>query len=84
MSEKAENKLADDLLRIGEKRGADEILGMDIEGMSPTKIRKLLREKGIVFKAKGGSLGKAIDRVKKEQEFRNGGVVDLGDFKGQF
>lgn len=84
MSQKAENKLADDLLKIGEKRGADEILGMDTEGMSPTKIRKLLREKGIVFKAKGGSLGKAIDRVKKEREFRNGGAVDLGNFKGQF
>ena len=37
--------------------------------------------------AKGGkveSLNQAIDRVKKEQGFRNGGKVSLGNFKGSF
>ena len=81
---KAMDRLADDLLKSGEKRGADEILGMDTKGMSPAKIRKLLKEKGIVFKAKGGSLKEAIDRVEKKQEFRNGGQVSLGIFKGSF
>ena len=52
--------------------------------MSPAKIRKLLKEKGIVFKAKGASLKEAIDRVEKKQEFRNGGQVSLGNFKGSF
>ena len=81
---KAMDKLADDLLKSGEKRGVDEILGIDTEGMSPAKIRQLLKEKGIVFKAKGGSLKEAIDRVEKKQEFRNGGQVSLGNFKGSF
>ena len=81
---KAMDKLADDLLKSGEKRGVDEILGIDTEGMSPAKIRQLLKEKGIVFKAKGGSLNVAMGRVKKEQGFRNGGKVSLGKFKGSF
>ena len=71
---KAEDKLADDLLRAGEKRGADEILGIDTENMSPSKVRKLLKEKGIEGLAKGGSV----------KEFRNGGRVSLGNFKGSF
>jgi len=37
-----------------------------------------------VRKAKGGSLNAAIERVKKEQGFRNGGKVSLGNFKGSF
>jgi hypothetical protein len=70
---KAEDKLADDLLRAGEKRGADEILGIDIEGMSPSKIRKLLKEKGVKGLAEGGAV-----------EFRNGGKVNISNFKGGF
>tara|TARA_E500000318_G_scaffold101257_1_gene104607 strand:- start:460 stop:678 length:219 start_codon:yes stop_codon:yes gene_type:complete len=70
---KAEDKLADDLLRSGEKRSAAEILEIDIEGMSPGKIRKLLKEKGVKGLAKGGAV-----------EFRNGGKVSLGKFKGNF
>tara|TARA_R100000353_G_scaffold81111_2_gene61038 strand:+ start:70 stop:297 length:228 start_codon:yes stop_codon:yes gene_type:complete len=38
----------------------------------------------VVKKAKGGSLNEAIARVKKEQGFRNGGTVSLGNFKGSF
>ena len=74
---KAEDKLADDLLRAGEKRGADEILGIDTENMSPSKVRKLLKEKGIKGLAEGGS-------VKK---MNNGGAVMKGrgnKFKGVF
>lgn len=60
--EKALNKLADDLLRAGEKRGADEILGMDTENMSPAKVRRLLKKKGIKGLAEGGSVN--IDNFK--------------------
>jgi len=52
--DKASNKLADDLLRAGEKRGADEILGMDTENMSPSKVRRLLKNKGIKGLEEGG------------------------------
>ena len=52
--DKASNKLADDLLRAGEKRGADEILGMDTENMSPSKVRRLLKNKGIKGLQEGG------------------------------
>ena len=52
--DKASNKLADDLLRAGEKRGADEILGMDTENMSPAKVRRLLKNKGIKGLEEGG------------------------------
>tara|TARA_R100001015_G_C4633524_1_gene198601 strand:- start:679 stop:1383 length:705 start_codon:yes stop_codon:yes gene_type:complete len=65
------DKLADDLLKSGEKRGVDEILGIDTGGMSPAKIRRLLKEKGIVFKQKGGKVGtmqKSLD-LKKETGF---------------
>ena len=42
------DKLADDLLKAGEKRGVDEILGVDTEPMSVRQIRKLLVKKGIL------------------------------------
>ena len=38
--------------------------------------------KTVAAKAKGESLNAAIERVKKEQGFRNGGKVSLGNFKG--
>jgi hypothetical protein len=42
------DKLADDLAKAGEKRGVDEILGVDTEPMSVRQIRKLLVNKGIL------------------------------------
>jgi|TARA_R100001224_G_C3957093_1_gene127809 hypothetical protein len=42
------DKLADDLAKAGEKRGVDEILGVDTEPMSVKQIRKLLVKKGIL------------------------------------
>ena len=71
----AQEKLADDIAKTGEKRGVDEILGMDTEAMSVKQIRKLLVNKGVLPKAKGG---------KVTSEFRNGGQVDISNFKGQF
>jgi|TARA_R100000149_G_scaffold65036_1_gene38319 hypothetical protein len=52
-SEKME-KIADELLKAGEKRGADEILGVNTERLSPSKLRSMLRKKGVLKKAKGG------------------------------
>ena len=71
----AQEKLADDIAKTGEKRGVDEILGMDTEAMSVKQIRKLLVNKGVLPKAKGG---------KVTSEFRNGGRVNISNFKGQF
>ena len=34
--------LANDLLKAGEKRGADEITGMDTDNMTPEKLREIL------------------------------------------
>ena len=49
------------------------------------KIAELKKDqKKVVKNAKGGSLNDAIARVKKEQGFRNGGKVSLGNFKGNF
>jgi len=45
------DKLADDLAKAGEKRGVDEILGVDTEPMSVRQIRKLLVKKGILPRA---------------------------------
>lgn len=45
------DKLADDLAKAGEKRGVDEILGVDTEPMSIKQIRKLLVKKGILPRA---------------------------------
>jgi hypothetical protein len=42
------DKLADDLAKAGEKRGVDEILGVDTEPMSVRQIRKLLVKKGVL------------------------------------
>jgi|TARA_R100000988_G_C3927498_1_gene129799 hypothetical protein len=42
------DKLADDLAKAGEKRGVDEILGVDTEPMSVKQIRKLLVKKGVL------------------------------------
>jgi|TARA_R110002020_G_scaffold427598_1_gene637005 hypothetical protein len=42
------DKLADDLAKAGEKRGVDEILGVDTEPMSIKQIRKLLVKKGVL------------------------------------
>ena len=42
------DKLADDLAKAGEKRGVDEILGVDTEPMSIRQIRKLLVKKGVL------------------------------------
>ena len=69
------DKLADDLAKAGEKRGVDEILGMDTEAMSVKQIRKLLVKKGVLSKAKGGMV---------TSEYRGGGAVNLGNYKGQF
>ncbi len=44
----AQEKLADDIAKTGEKRGADEILGIDTDAMSVKQIRKLLVKKGIL------------------------------------
>ena len=44
----AQEKLADDILKTGEKRGADEILGINTDAMSVKQIRKLLVNKGIL------------------------------------
>ena len=60
----AQEKLADDIAKTGEKRGADEILGIDTDAMSVKQIRKMLVNKGIlprkmnmggVIKGRGGS-----------------------------
>ena len=48
------DQLADDLLKAGEKRGVDEILGSYANKMSPSKIRSMLRKKGVLKKAEGG------------------------------
>ena len=48
------------------------------------KIAELKKDQKVVKNAKGGSLNDAIARVKKEQGFRNGGKVSLGNFKGNF
>ena len=51
------DQLVDDLLRAGEKRGVDEILGSRADKMSPSKIRSMLRKKGVFLKkAKGGRI----------------------------
>ncbi len=42
------DKLADDLAKAGEKRGVDEILGVNTEPMSIRQIRKLLVKKGVL------------------------------------
>jgi len=42
------DKLASDLAKAGEKRGVDEILGVDTEPMSIKQIRKLLVKKGVL------------------------------------
>ena len=42
------DKHADDLAKAGEKRGVDEILGVDTEPMSVRQIRKLLVKKGVL------------------------------------
>jgi hypothetical protein len=44
----AQEKLADDIAKTGEKRGADEILGMNTDAMSVKQIRKLLVTKGVL------------------------------------
>ena len=44
----AQEKLADDIAKTGEKRGADEILGIDTDAMSVKQIRKMLVNKGIL------------------------------------
>ena len=44
----AQEKLADDILKTGEKRGADEILGINTDAMSVKQIRKLRVNKGIL------------------------------------
>jgi hypothetical protein len=44
----AQEKLADDILKTGEKRGADEILGINTDAMSVKQIRKMLVNKGIL------------------------------------
>ena len=72
---KAQEKLENEILKTGEKRGVDEILGMDTEAMSVKQIRKLLVKKGVLSKAMGG---------KVTSEFRMGGKVDISNFKGQF
>ena len=46
----AQEKLADDIAKTGEKRGADEILGIDTDAMSVKQIRKLLVKKGVLPK----------------------------------
>jgi len=43
-----QEKLADDIAKTGEKRGADEILGIDTDAMSVKQIRKLLVKKGVL------------------------------------
>ena len=51
------DQLVDDLLRAGEKRGVDEILGSRADKMSPSKIRSMLRKKRVFLKkAKGGRI----------------------------
>mgnify|MGYP001189682088 CR=1 FL=1 len=51
------DQLVDDLLRAGEKRGVDEILGSRANKMSPSKIRSMLRKKRVFLKkAKGGRI----------------------------
>ena len=51
------DQLVDDLLRAGEKRGIDEILGSRANKMSPSKIRSMLRKKRVFLKkAKGGRI----------------------------
>ena len=44
----AQEKLADDILKTGEKRGPDEILGINTDAMSVKQIRKMLVNKGIL------------------------------------
>ena len=44
----AQEKLADDILKTGEKRGADEILGINTDAMSVKQIRNLLVKKGVL------------------------------------
>ena len=69
----ADQKLANEMLGYGEKRGADEILGIDTETMDPKKVRKLLVKKGILPKNNGGVV-----------KMNMGGVIKGrgGSFKG--
>tara|TARA_R100000655_G_scaffold84939_2_gene124574 strand:- start:491 stop:712 length:222 start_codon:yes stop_codon:yes gene_type:complete len=59
-----QEQLADDIAKTGEKRGVDELLGIDTEPLSIKQIRKLLIKKGFlprrmnmggVIKGRGGS-----------------------------
>jgi len=67
-----------DELRQKIKELQDDIATVEIDG------EKVDLRKTPVKNAKGGSLNDAIARVKKEQGFRNGGKVSLGNFKGSF
>ena len=58
------DELADDLLKAGEKRGVDEILGSDADRLSPSKIRSMLRKKGVLKKAKGGPIKVGAENFK--------------------
>tara|TARA_R110002020_G_scaffold279732_2_gene495508 strand:- start:394 stop:612 length:219 start_codon:yes stop_codon:yes gene_type:complete len=58
------DELADDLLKSGEKRGVDEILGMDTDRLSPSKIRSMLRKKGVLKKSEGGLIKVGTENFK--------------------
>ena len=58
------DQLVDDLLRAGEKRGVDEILGSYADKLSPSKVRSLLRKKGILKKSEGGLIKVGTENFK--------------------